>query len=156
MNRQLETGFVRNRRFLLAASVGLACMNVLKLDFTQINILGNVATIKDPSKVYLIAWIIWGWALAQYIVWFIDVGASRSFWLAVRLHAKESLGRLKVHTTEVPKRIVDNHMSNLTTQVGKYSVRLKDVRFMRKVVPVPNEDDQTVNLVVQSSVCVPE
>lgn len=96
-----------------------------------------------------------GWAYAQYIVWFIDFGVRQSFWLAVRLHAKASIGQLLAATIPVPPNIQDNVIGQLRNQIGD-SPLLASAQLTRAAVMVPNEADHTVNINVSATLWVPD
>lgn len=76
---KLQAGFVRNRRFLIAASLALGFTELLGMQFKQVSLLGNSADIPHPEQVDWIIWVVWAWSLAQYIVWFRDVRAWQEF-----------------------------------------------------------------------------
>jgi hypothetical protein len=91
-NEQLQAGFIRNRRFLIGASLALTFTLLLGIQFKQISFLGNSADVPHPEQVLWIIWVVWGWSLAQYIVWFRDVGAWQEFRGAVSDACAKHLG----------------------------------------------------------------
>ena len=99
---QIHAGFVRNRRFLVAVSIGLACVKLLDLHFTKVNVLGNEAGINNQAFVGVLEWILWLWALAQYTVWFNDVGAATALRQAISDHCERSLGE-RVAAEPIPQ-----------------------------------------------------
>jgi hypothetical protein len=111
-NEHMHAGFARNRRFLIAVSLALACVSVLGLRFTELTILGNTAPIDHPEYVTPLAWIVWAWAFAQYIVWYRDVGAWREFLQAVVDDCEQRLGR-KVASEPIPQWVEVDLRSNL-------------------------------------------
>jgi hypothetical protein len=93
MDREkLQAGFVRNRRFLIAASLALAFTQLLGMQFKQVSLLGNSSEIPHPEQVNWIIWIIWAWAFAQYTVWYRDVGGWSEFRSAVADACAKHLG----------------------------------------------------------------
>jgi hypothetical protein len=114
-NNHVHAGFVRNRRFLVAVSVGLACVKLLDLNFTQVSVLGNQAVIHNQALVGVLEWILLGWALAQYTVWFNDVGAARELREAITDHCERSLGE-RVAREPIPKRIKAAAFQDLVNQ----------------------------------------
>jgi hypothetical protein len=157
LDQNVTAGFVRNRRFLIAVSVGLACVNVLSLTFTKVNILGNEADITNPGSVYLLAWIVWGWAYAQYVVWFIDVGAWSDFLRAVTAHCRGTLGH-KATTADPPEWASEQVRDSLVPQLGQALVSGPDteIRYTRTYAGNPYEehrrDPRTVNIHLTASV----
>ncbi len=133
MSEEIRAGFTRARRFLIAISLALACFKVLELDFTQVSILGNSATIKRPEQVIVLIWIAWIWAVVQYLVWFRDVGGWSEFVRASTEDCIQRIGR-KALLEPIPewlkKQLADDlgkrlqHTSN--GAIG-YSVSYKDV-----------------------------
>jgi len=110
----VHAGFVRNRRFLVAVSVGLACVQLLDLNFTQVSVLGNQALIHNQALVGVLEWILLVWALAQYTVWFNDVGAARELRQAISDHCERSLGE-RVAREPIPdwtRNDVINHLKS--------------------------------------------
>jgi hypothetical protein len=91
-NEKLQAGFVRNRRFLIGASLALAFTLLLGIQFKQISFLGNSGDVPHPEQVIWIIWVVWAWSLAQYIVWFRDVGAWQEFRSAVSGACTKHLG----------------------------------------------------------------
>ncbi|HWG75567.1 MAG TPA: hypothetical protein VN660_02105 [Steroidobacteraceae bacterium] len=89
---RVHAGFVRYRRFLIAISIALACLDVLGLKINQLTLLGNTAPIAHPERVAMLAWIVWAWALLQYLVWFHDVEAWRDFKQAIVKDCETRLG----------------------------------------------------------------
>jgi hypothetical protein len=114
-SEQLNAGFVRNRRFLIVVSIALACANVLGLRFTQLNILGNVASINNPERVALLGWAVWAWAVAQYCVWYKDIGAWRAFRQAIIDDCEQKLGR-RVATEKIPDWVKETLRKEVTPQ----------------------------------------
>jgi hypothetical protein len=100
---QIHAGFVRNRRFLVAVSIGLSCVKLLDLHFTKVSVLGNEAEIHNPSYVSILEWVVWGWALAQYSVWFNDIGAARQLRQAIVDDCEQTLGE-RVETEPIPQK----------------------------------------------------
>lgn len=91
---QVHAGFVRNRRFLIAVSIGLACVKWLDLHFTKISILGNEAEIQNQALVSILEWTVWAWACLQYVVWFNDVGAAAKLRRAIVAECERRLGQV--------------------------------------------------------------
>jgi hypothetical protein len=157
LDQHIHAGFVRNRRFLIAVSVGLACVNVLGLTFKRVNILGNEADIANSGSVYLLAWIVWGWAYAQYVVWFIDVHAWPDFLRAVNAHCRGTLGH-KATTADPPAWASEQVRESLVPQLGQALVSGPDtiIRYMRVYAGNPDEerrrDPRTVNIHLRASV----
>jgi hypothetical protein len=112
MEPQIEAGFVRNRRFLIGVIIGLACVKLLDLHFTNISLLGNQAAINNQSYVSIFEWVIWLWALAQYSVWFNDVGASRQLRQAIIDDCERTLGR-RVATEPIPEKTKSSLMGEI-------------------------------------------
>ena len=127
-NEHIRAGFVRNRRFLIAVSIALACFNVLGMRFTELTIVGNTATIDHPEYVTPLAWIVWGWAFAQYIVWYRDVGAWREFRQAIVHNCEQRLGR-KVATEPIPQWLTTQLLNELRPSLPS-GPTLPDIRII--------------------------
>jgi hypothetical protein len=115
---KLREGFTRNRRFLIAISVALAAISLLDLQFTQINLLGNSADIHNADRVAALEWAVWAWAVAQYIVWFRDVGAWQEFRNAIEDDTASSFGR-DVERDEPPDWVKTKLLEQLMTKLGQ-------------------------------------
>jgi hypothetical protein len=115
--KDIQAGFTRARRFLIAVSLALALTKMLAIPFTKISLLGNEATIPHPEQVGWIFWIAWAWALAQYIVWFKDAGAFREFRTAVNDACAKHLGEAAVDEP-MPKWLIDDLGKNLVQKLA--------------------------------------
>jgi hypothetical protein len=65
----IRRGFIAERRNLLLTSVVLLLVEYSELRFGQINVLGNVAELRDPNVVGFLLWIFWfyfGWRYYQH------------------------------------------------------------------------------------------
>ena len=131
----MRAGFVRNRRFLIAVSVGLATFNVLGLHFDQISILGSTASVQHPERIAFLAWIVWAWALAQYIVWFRDLGALSEFRAAVCDDCALYIGK-RAETDRLPDWLANQLRDELAQ-------KLQTARDVLKIAYVPKFVDVT-------------
>jgi hypothetical protein len=91
VEEHIRAGFTRSRRFLVAISLGLTLFYAVGLKVNHVSILGNDAEIERPEAVQWLVWIVWAWALAQYVVWFHDVEAWSEFQAAARARAVRTL-----------------------------------------------------------------
>jgi hypothetical protein len=138
-DEQIRAGFIRNRRFLIAVSVGLACFDLLGLRFPEVTILGNTATVQHPERITGLAWIVWGWAFAQYVVWFRDVGAWNEFWGAVIHDCEQSLCR-RIEAEPVPEWLANQLRSELENRLG--SAERGDVKFVVRFADITGDGKQ--------------
>ena len=111
-NENIETGFIRQRRNLLAATVVLLAFNVAGIKFSQINLLGNVADISNPQVIIKILWILTCYFYIRYLYYLKRVGGisegkgeySEKFNALVKTKALHSLVR-----DEKPMEYVDTN-----------------------------------------------
>jgi hypothetical protein len=115
--KDIQAGFTRARRFLIAISLAISLTKMLAIPFTQINILGNVATIPHPEQVGWIFWIAWFWAIYQYLVWLKDAGAWGEFRAAVNDACAKHLGEAAAKIP-MPERLRNELKANLFGKLG--------------------------------------
>jgi hypothetical protein len=58
-SEEIRAGFLRQRRNVMGAGVGLLLILATGIEFETINILGNSAKIKNPAVIHLALWMIW-------------------------------------------------------------------------------------------------
>jgi len=75
---RIWTGFIRQRRNLMVASGILAFALVADLSIKQLNIFGNIVEIGKPVAIRTALWVLWGYWLLRYYVYFRDLG-DKSF-----------------------------------------------------------------------------
>ena len=114
---QIASGFSRYRRFLIAVSVAMTFVTLLDLDFEKVSLLGNEATIRNPSRVILIGWFIWAWAIVQYVLWYRDIGAWAQIRAATRIDCNSRLQLLMVKRP-VPNWLESSLMTTLRQTAG--------------------------------------
>jgi hypothetical protein len=133
-------------------------VNLLGLRFTKINLLGNEAEVTDPRWVFILAWIIWAWAYAQYVVWYIDIAAWASFRQAVFAQCRKMLGR-KAEQEPIPQWLREQLYGGLARQTGQFSQSLETTKYVRKLFNVPGEEDyavRVINVVVTAYAQLPD
>ena len=160
--QNLEAGFVRNRRFLIAASVGLACVNLLGLTFSKVNIFGNEADIHNPHWIYAIAWIVWVWAFAHYVVWYRDIRAWESCRDAIVADCWEQLGK-RAALGEPPEWIkseLDRKLYDQRNEQQLYYPLTEAIEYLRRHEAARSDpfvrSQKTVNVFVTASTLLPD
>lgn len=58
-SEDLRRGFIAERRNLLLTSIVLVLVESAELRFPQINVLGNIAEMRDPNIIRALVWILW-------------------------------------------------------------------------------------------------
>jgi len=159
-NDKLQAGFVRNRRFLIAASLGLAFTNLLGIQFKQVSILGNSADIPHPEQVDWILWVIWAWSFAQYVVWYRDVGAWIDFRSAVSDACAKHLGELAAGRP-LPQWLSDQLAGELRVPLKQspYSDLLSKIQFHSRFSSIDgdgNKKGRVANVLTHAYVRLPE
>ena len=78
----LYAGLVRRRRVLVVLSLALAGANNLHFTITEVDILGNHATVGRSEDVEGVAIVVWAVALVVYMRWFRDCAVSAAALIA--------------------------------------------------------------------------
>jgi hypothetical protein len=157
---KLQAGFVRNRRFLIATSLTLAFTQLLGIEFKQVSLLGNSADIPYPHQVIWILWTIWAWSIAQYVVWYVDVGAWKEFRQAVADDCAHTLGEAAAKK-DLPQWLQDALAAQVGTQLkhSSYSDLLMSIKYHSWYTEMHgNGKDKTriANVVSQAYVRLPD
>jgi hypothetical protein len=122
-----------------------------------VSLFGNEADVAHPKSVYLVAWIIWVWAYAQYIVWFIDVAAWRNFRDAIDTHCRQMLGA-RAAVEPAPKWAADQAYASISRQLNP-DLYQREILFLRKYTPTSSEtsriNPRTVNIEVRATMYLP-
>jgi hypothetical protein len=159
-NEKLQAGFVRNRRFLIGASLALAFTLGLGIQFKQISFLGNSADVPHPKQVIWIIWIVWAWSLAQYIVWFRDVGAWSEFKDAVSGTCAKHFGELAA-AQPLPQWLIDQLAEQVRSQLrmSPYGDLVSKVQFYSRFSNIEGDGkkkDRVANVLSQAYVRFPD
>jgi hypothetical protein len=159
-NEKLQAGFVRNRRFLIGASLALAFTLGLGIQFKQISVLGNTADVPHPEQVIGIIWVVWAWSLAQYIVWFRDVGAWSEFRGAVSDACAKHFGELAA-AQPLPQWLVDQLSEQVRSQLrnSQYGDLTSKIQFYSWFSAIEGDGKRKVrvaNVLSQAYVRLPD
>lgn len=157
-SEHLNAGFVRNRRFLIVVSFGIALVQILDLHFRQIIILGNVADLDHPERVMLIAWVLWGWALAQYIVWLRDVAAFTEWKQSIDESCSRSIGK-ELANEPLPAAVKSRLERDLFQQIPTHTLDTSLIRYTRTYIGIHGDGsvrDRAVDIQAHAFFRLPE
>jgi len=132
VDTNLDVGFNRNRRFLIAVSLGLACAHYLNLTIDKVSILGNEAVVKNEDRVEMLVIAVWIWAWVKYCLWFHDVGAWGEIANKAQMRLQDRLqewGR----DQQMPVEVRDWLVTDADSQTNGSDWQQRDHRFMVNV-----------------------